>query len=164
MKTQAIVLLIATLSTGIMAGIFFTWSNTVTTGLARLSDLEYLRAFQSMNRTILNPAFFLAFLSPVVLLPLSAYFHYKVPPSYLFWMLLIASVLYMAGVILVTFTGNIPLNTILEGSSLDSMTLTDVKSLRAGFENKWNTLNWIRTYCSLFTFLLLVGVCIVRNN
>lgn len=164
MRTQAIILILATLSTGIMAGIFFTWSNAVTTGLGRLADLEYLRAFQSMNRTILNPAFFLAIFGPALLLPLSSFMHFKVLPNYVFWMLSAASLLYLIGVIVVTFTGNIPLNTILDKSALDGFSLEDAKALRDTFESKWNSLNWIRTNSSLGAFLLLIITCIVSNN
>jgi len=164
MRTQTIILILATLSTGIMAGIFFTWSNAVTTGLGRLSDLEYLNAFQSMNRTILNPTFFFAIFGPVLLLPLSSYLQYKAAPNTLFWMLLAASLIYLIGVIVVTFTGNIPLNEILDKSALDGFSLQEGKSLRDNFENNWNSLNWIRTYSALGAFLLLIITCITSNN
>ncbi|MGI9551465.1 MAG: DUF1772 domain-containing protein [Aurantibacter sp.] len=164
MRVQTIILILATLSTGIMAGIFFTWSNAVTTGLGRLTDLEYLRAFQAMNRTILNPAFFLAIFGPAVLLPLSSFMHFKALPDYLFWMLLAASLLYLGGVIVVTFAGNIPLNTILDKSALDGFSLEDAKALRENFENRWNSLNWIRTFCSLGAFLILIFVCIETGS
>lgn len=164
MKVQTIILLLATLSTGVMAGLFFTWSNIVTTGIGRLNDLEYLRAFQSMNQTILNPAFFIAFFGPALLVPLSSFLHFKSLPNYLFWMLIGASLLYLVGVIVVTVVGNIPLNNVLERSILDGFSLEDAKSLRDKFEDRWNFLNWIRTYCSLGAFLLLVVVCIIGNN
>ena len=54
MKTETIILASAILLTGLMAGIFFTWSNAVKPGIGKLSDLEYLRSLQSMNRVILN--------------------------------------------------------------------------------------------------------------
>ena len=57
MKTGSIILLLAILLTGLMAGIFFTWSNAVKPGIGKLSDIEYLKALQSMNRVILNNTF-----------------------------------------------------------------------------------------------------------
>jgi len=57
MKTETIILALAIALTGIMAGIFYTWSNAVKPGIGNLTDLEYLRAFQSMNRVILNQSF-----------------------------------------------------------------------------------------------------------
>ena len=50
MKIQILILASAILSTGLMAGIFFTWSNAVKPGIGKLSDLEYLKALQSSNR------------------------------------------------------------------------------------------------------------------
>ena len=46
MKIQILILASAILSTGLMAGIFFTWSNAVKPGIGKLSDLEYLKALQ----------------------------------------------------------------------------------------------------------------------
>jgi len=66
MKTGTIILASAILLTGLMAGIFFTWSNAVKPGLGKLSDIEYLRALQSMNRVILNNAFKLIFLGAII--------------------------------------------------------------------------------------------------
>ena len=57
MKIEIIILAFAILSTGLMAGIFFTWSNAVKPGIGKLSDKEYLKALQSMNRVILNIPF-----------------------------------------------------------------------------------------------------------
>ncbi|TMM53326.1 DUF1772 domain-containing protein [Maribacter algarum] len=163
MKAQSIILILATLSTGVMAGLFFTWSNTVTSGIGRLSDVEYLRSFQAMNRTILNPAFFLAIFGAAVLLPLSSFLHLRLKPQNLFWMLLIASLLYLIGVIIVTFVGNIPLNTILDKTQLNDISLEDAKTLRESFENKWNLLNWIRTYSALAAFILLI-ICSITSK
>ena len=41
MKTETIILALAILLTGLMAGIFFTWSNAVKPGIGKLSDIEY---------------------------------------------------------------------------------------------------------------------------
>jgi uncharacterized membrane protein len=49
MKTETIILVLAIFSTGLMAGIFFTWSNAVAPGIGKLSDMGYLSALQSMN-------------------------------------------------------------------------------------------------------------------
>jgi len=66
MKTETIILALAILFTGLMAGIFFTWSNTVKPGIGKLGDLEYLRTFQSMNRVILNNTFKIIFSGAII--------------------------------------------------------------------------------------------------
>ena len=45
MKTETIILALAILFTGFMAGIFFTWSNAVKPGIGKLSDLDFLFIF-----------------------------------------------------------------------------------------------------------------------
>lgn len=164
MKTQPILLILATLSTGLMAGIFFTWSNAITTGIGRLSDMEYLRSFQAMNRTILNPTFFLVIFSAALLLPILSFLNLKAQPTYLFWILLAATLLYIIGVIVVTFAGNVPLNTLLDKTALERLSIEDAKAIRSIYEDKWNFLNWIRTYCALGAFILLLISCITGNN
>ena len=49
------------LVTGLSAGLCFTWLNAVTPGIGNLDNQGYLNAFQQMNRTIINPMFFIVF-------------------------------------------------------------------------------------------------------
>ena len=55
------ILLVATLGSGLMAGLFYAWSISVTPGLAKIEDEHYLQAFQKMNRAIINPLFIIPF-------------------------------------------------------------------------------------------------------
>ena len=91
MKTETIILASAILLTGLMAGIFFTWSNAVKPGIGKLSDLEYLRSLQSMNRVILNKAFIGIFLGAIIAVALVPIFHFKLAPNSIFWLLLTCS-------------------------------------------------------------------------
>ena len=75
MKTETIILASAILFTGIMAGVFFTWSNAVKPGIGKLSDLEYLRALQSMNRVILNKTFIFVFTGAIITVALVPLFY-----------------------------------------------------------------------------------------
>ena len=69
MKT--ILLIVAIVSTGLMAGIFFTWTNAVKPGIGTLDDINYMKAFKAMNRVILNPLFYMAFILPVLTISIS---------------------------------------------------------------------------------------------
>ena len=154
------ILLLTTLSLGLMAGLFYSWSISVTPGLKGVGDENYLQAFQSMNRAILNPAFFIFFMGLVILLPLLCYLYYKSPVSAEFWYILSATILYMAGIMAVTFFGNVPLNNTLEVLQIESMSPEQMASFRLGFESKWNNLNMIRTICSSLSFVLLIIACL----
>ncbi len=156
MKIQIITLFLATLSTGLMAGIFFTWTNAVTPGIGKLTDTGYLNALQSMNRVILNPAFFLVFWGAVVFIPATAAFSYNSYSNTVFWLLISAAVIYWLGAFFVTFLGNIPLNNLLDKTNLDEISLEDANNLRNSIETKWNNLNLIRTITSAISFVLLI--------
>ena len=156
MKTETIILATAILLTGLMAGIFFTWSNAVKPGIGKLSDLEYLRALQSMNRVILNKAFIGIFLGAVIAVALVPIFHFKLSPDNIFWIFILALVTYWIGVFGITVFGNIPLNEILDKINLESIALEEIKALRTSTEVKWNNLNLIRSISSGITFALFI--------
>ncbi len=156
MKTQTIILAFAILFTGLMAGIFFTWSNAVKPGIGKLSDLEYLKAFQSMNRVILNNAFRLVFAGALIAVALVPVFYFNLYPKNIFWVFVLTLVIYWIGAFGVTILGNIPLNEILDKTNLESISSEEVKELRRSIEVKWNNLNLIRTISSGITFLSLL--------
>ena len=153
------ILIITTLFSGLMAGLFYSWSISVTPGLAKINDVSYLQAFQSMNRAIINPLFFVVFLGLVILLPVLSYLSFQTSIHNQFWYVILATIFYFVGIMGVTIGGNVPLNNALEALQIESMTPEQMDEFRKGFENKWNRLNLIRTISSSLTFLLLVIAC-----
>ena len=156
MKYETIILALAILLTGLMAGIFFTWSNAVKPGIGKLSDIEYLRALQSMNRVILNNAFKIIFLGAIIAVALVPVFYFNLYPKNIFWLFVFTLVIYWIGVFGVTVSGNIPLNEILDKTNLESITSEEIKTLRKSIEVKWNNFNLIRCISSAITFLILI--------
>jgi uncharacterized membrane protein len=164
MKTETIILAIAILFTGLMAGIFFTWSNAVKPGIGKLSDLEYLRALQSMNRVILNNTFRIIFIGSILAVAIVPIFYFNLYPENIFWLFITAFIIYWVGAFGVTIFGNIPLNEILDKTSLETFSLEELKSLRTSIEVKWNNLNLIRTISSVLTFVLLIFSYTLMNR
>ena len=156
MKYETIILALAILLTGLMAGIFFTWSNAVKPGIGKLSDIEYLTALQSMNRVILNNAFKIIFLGAIIVVALVPVFYFNLYPKNIFWLFVFTLVIYWIGVFGVTVSGNIPLNEILDKTNLESITSEEIKTLRKSIEVKWNNFNIIRCISSAITFLILI--------
>ena len=148
-------LVLAILFTGLSAGLCFTWTNAITPGIGRLNDIVYLQAFQQMNRTILNPMFFVVFFGPFLLSLLNLYL-FKGSSSTFMWLLITATVIYFFGVVLVTIFGNVPLNEMLAKTDLSNTSVDQLKSLRDNFEVKWNRLHLIRTLTSILSFSLLI--------
>ena len=156
MKIEIIILTSAIFLTGLMAGIFFTWSNAVKPGIGKLSDIEYLRALQSMNRVILNNAFKIIFLVAIIAVALVPVFYFNLYPRNIFWLFVFTFIIYWIGVFGVTVSGNIPLNEILDKTNLESITSEEIKTLRKSIEVKWNNFNLIRCISSGITFILLI--------
>ncbi len=156
------VLVLSTLSTGLIAGLFYAYSCSVNPGLGRLSDGEYLSAMQSINRAILNPVFFMTFMGTVVLLPISAWLCYQGHPSRQFWYFLAAAILYIVGAFGITMGGNVPLNDALDKFNLVGASPEQLAQYRSQFEGKWNMLHSVRTIANIASFLFAILGCMAR--
>ncbi|WP_299212575.1 DUF1772 domain-containing protein [uncultured Aquimarina sp.] len=154
-KLNFIILMLGILFTGLTAGLCFTWSNAITPGIGKLDDLSFLKSFQVMNRAIVNPSFLIVFFSPIVLLFFNVYLNRKADPN-IFWLFLIAAILFFMGIGLITIFKNVPLNDILENSTLENLSTSELKDLRQRFENPWNRWHTIRTLTSFSAFILLI--------
>ncbi|MFD1144826.1 DUF1772 domain-containing protein [Larkinella insperata] len=160
MKLTHFVLMVAGTTTALMAGIFYAFSCAVNLGLGRLSDTNYLTAFQSINRTIQNPVFFVAFFGAPFFLSLSAWLQYSRPTSVRFWLLAAASLVYWVGAFGVTVLGNIPLNNQLDSLQLLSTSADELARQRAQFEGPWNRLNAVRSVASAAAMVLFILACL----
>jgi uncharacterized membrane protein len=153
-KLKFIVLITGILFTGLTAGLCFTWSNAVTPGIGRLDNLSFLKAFQAMNRAIINGKFMIVFFGPVILLFLNTYLFRN--NSISFWLFLAAAIIFFIGIGLVTIFGNVPLNEILDTSNLETLSKIELQELRNKFEQPWNNWHTIRTLSSFSAFALLI--------
>ena len=109
-----------------------------------------------MNRAIINPAFLIVFFGPVLLLFLNA-FMFKGDAPNRFCPFLTAALLFFAGVGLVTIFKNVPLNEMLDKTTLESVSKAELASLRKTFENSWNRWHMVRTVTSIAASILLIG-------
>ncbi|MCK7555828.1 DUF1772 domain-containing protein [Chitinophaga sedimenti] len=154
-----IVLFITTILSALMAGLFYAWSISVMPGLARISDRAFIEAMQGMNRAILNPVFFIAFIGCVFLLPASAWLSFNRPVSLRFMLVLAAAAVYLVGVFGVTAAGNVPLNESLDKFQLAGAASEDLATFRRHFEASWNRFNQVRTVAAFVVLLLMVAAC-----
>lgn len=147
----------AILLTGLVAGLFYSYACSVTGALGKLSDREYIKAFQSINNAIQNGWFFASFMGSLFILPVAAWLSYNSGGAgAAFWLLLSATVLYAIAVFGVTMLGNVPLNNMLERFNIHTASSQELLSLRERFEVPWNRLNLIRTVGAIVSFLLPV--------
>ena len=145
--------------TGLCAGLFYAWSVSVIPGTQKIDNLTYLNTMQSINRAILNPAFFLVFFGSLIALVCSTYFTYSVSTKG-FWFLLIATLTYLIGTVGVTGLGNVPLNNELEVLKTLELSTKEVAEFRQHYELRWNKLH---TYRMLFSVLSFFMTLIVLN-
>lgn len=162
-NTESSVLFIATLLTGLSAGLCFIWTNTITPGIGRLDDIGYLQAFQQMNRTIINPSFFIVFIGPLFIMTIATILN-RSGVQQIFYLLMAATIIYFVGLFLITVYGNVPLNVLLDKANLTAISIDKARGLRTTFENKWNNLHLIRTISSFISFTLLLLVWQMRSN
>ena len=147
----------AAIGSGLVAGIFFAFSTFVMAALGRIPPEQGISAMQSINITVLNPIFFLAFLGTAVLclaLVVAAWFNWQQPGSAL---ILGASALYLVGCFGVTMFANVPLNDALAAAQPGT---TDAAALWARYLDVWTAWNHVRTAAPvaaaiLFTIALI---------
>src|SRR5215510_2478742 len=71
------VLAAAILTTGLVAGVFWIFSNTIMPGLRHTDDRTFVGAFQSIDKAIINPWFMAAFFGALILTGLAAVLHFS---------------------------------------------------------------------------------------
>ena len=137
-----ILTLLTALGCGLMAGIFFIFSNTVMNALAQLQPPQGIAAMQSINRVILNPLFFVTFMGTAVisiLLAISLVWIWNQPGSIY---ILLGVLCYFVGAFFVTIVFNVPMNEALDKVEPDSI---EAANLWAKYLTNWTAWNHVRT-------------------
>lgn len=138
--------LLATLGAGVMAGFFFTFSNTVMQALARIPVPAGIQAMQEINVTVLNPVFFAAFFGTGLLgILLGVLALLGLVPSGGIW-LVAGGLFYVVGTFLVTVVFNVPMNEAL--AKVDPAS-TQGADLWRKYLSRWGMWNHVRTLASL---------------
>ncbi len=138
--------LISALGCGLMAGVFFAFSAFIMNALARLPPAQGIAAMQSINVAVINPMFgavFFGTAAACVLLAVSSLLRWHKPGAVY---LLAGNLLYLAGVMLVTFVFNVPRNDAL--AAVDPAS-AEGASLWAGYVTSWTAWNHVRTAAAL---------------
>ncbi|MEH2164301.1 MAG: anthrone oxygenase family protein [Nostoc sp.] len=149
--------LFTALGCGLVAGVFFAFSTFVMSALARLQPREGIVAMQSINITAINPLFMVALFGTALACTLTAI------ASLLKWhrpdavYLLVGSLLYLVGTILVTIAFNVPLNDALAIAKPDS---AEGANLWARYLTNWTLWNHVRTIAAFgAAALLTIALC-----
>ncbi len=152
--------LAAALGCGLVAGIFFAFSNFVMAALGRLPPDQGVAAMQAINVTVLNPGFLSVFLGTGVVGVLAA------AGSHAGWgqaggaLILMASLLYLAGCIGVTMGFNVPLNEALAALPAEA---SEASVLWRRYRVDWTFWNHVRTVASAAAGGLFMVALVLRG-
>ena len=145
-KLFNVLLLVAALGSGLIAGVFFAFSSFVMGALGRLSAQEAIAAMQSINIVVINPVFMGAFLGTGLLAAYLAFWagtHWNDPRA--LWVM-IGAVVYIVGSVGVTLVFNVPLNNAL--AAVDAASAEGAAAW-ARYQGPWTLWNSVRGAASL---------------
>jgi uncharacterized membrane protein len=149
-----LLLMSATLLTGLMAGFFYAYACSVMVGLARTDDYTFIATMQWINATVRNTAFAPAFFGSLLLTTVAAAVAMKLRRRNAFWVVT-AAVLYGAA-FLITMMFNVPLNNELAAAGAPDH-IADLAGVRDDFQGPWVAWNLVRT---MFATGSLAALCV----
>ena len=160
---RTLTLALATLATGLVAGVFYAYAVSVNLGLAAQPDASYVATMQAINARIQNPLFFASFFGAVLFLLATLAAHIPQPRSGRFRLVALACALYIVGGFLLTVFANVPMNEELARIAANASP-DELAGARAAYEGPWNFWNGVRTVFSSMAFLALIGACLLRED
>jgi uncharacterized membrane protein len=135
------ILIGATMTMGLIAGVFALYAHTIMPGLRRTDNRTFVTAYQQIDRAIINPWFMATAFAGALILTLIAAIANRGTPA-LPW-IAAALGLYLVAVI-ITIAVNVPLNDAIKAAGDPAR--ANVAQVRAVFdESRWAAWNLVRT-------------------
>lgn len=150
---------LATVVFGIMAGFFWTYSFNVNWAMLEVDGPTYATVQSLFNRNVRHVMFFIFFFGGGGFSALALLGNWRHWKTLSFWLLAIACLTYVLGIIVFTAQVNLPLNYYTESWNPQSLP-PDWADIRT----QWNTANAIRGVTSAIPFLLGVSVLTMRAS
>jgi uncharacterized membrane protein len=155
-------LVAATVATGLLAGLFWSFTVAVMPGLRQVDDRAFVATMQRINVSIVNPVFLLVFLaSPILTLAAALFQLGAADRAALPWA--VAGFVLATATIVITFGANIPLNNALDAAGPPEQ-VGDLAAVRERFEARWVRLNNVRTLTSTAAFACLCWALVLYGR
>jgi len=155
MNLRSLILVLATVTSGLSAGLFYTYFFSVMPGLGATDDRTFVTAMQSINVKIINGWFAIAFVGAPLLCVASVIALWpKASGSARYWAL--GAVALWALTVIITMAANVPLNNALMAAG-DPDRIADFGEVRRQFEAVWVRWNTLRTVTAVAAFGSIVA-------
>jgi uncharacterized membrane protein len=160
---QGAALVAATMTVGLMAGVFGHYAHAIMPGLGRTDDRTFVGAFQSIDRAIINPLFLATLLGGLVSTGLATALHLgKDGQSLLPW--LVAALVLVLAAFVITVRVNVPLNDAIKAAG-DPDRIADLGAVRERFnEARWIRWNIVRAIASTTAFGCLAWALVLYGR
>lgn len=162
MNIKSLFLGLATLTTGLVAGVYYAFLVAINPAFVRLTDASYIAAMQAINSAIVNPLFAFSFFGAPLLLVITTVL-YRSAPAMFAW-LLATCIVFWIGSVGVTMFGNIPLNDNLAPFLIKGASLKQLAFVRHSFDKPWNQWHLVRTCASVTALILLIIACLAEHK
>ncbi|MEU6700689.1 DUF1772 domain-containing protein [Pseudonocardia sp. NPDC046786] len=164
LRPAPVVLLpVAALGTGLLAGVYLDWAHTVMPALRTTGDRTFVAAQHALDAAILTPLFLLLFLGAPAATGAAAVLARSRPGRRLPALVLVAFGLHLAA-FLITVAVHEPLNLVVRGGGAPGQA-ADPAVLRAAFdEARWAGWHVVRTVLTVTAFGCLLRALVVAGR
>ncbi|AXK32318.1 DUF1772 domain-containing protein [Streptomyces armeniacus] len=155
-------LFLATLTTGLTAGVFVDWSNTIMPGLGTVDDRTFVTASRALDDAIRNPLFLgVEFTGALLLTGLATVLHLRPEHRPVLRWVVVALVCYLVAVV-TTFAVHEPLNEKVRTAG-EFDTGAEFAAMRAQLdESRWAAWNAVRAVATTFAFGCLAWALVLH--
>lgn len=159
---RTLVLVAATVTCGLTAGLFYAYACSVMPALARVEDRTFIEVMQRVNVAILNGWFVLGFVGALLTTAAAVALHLPSDGHDVLPATIAALVLYVA-MIGVTRSVNIPLNDELAAAGTPQR-IADPAGVRGRFEARWVRFNVVRALLSTAALGFLAWALVLNGQ
>ena len=148
----------------LVTGFIFTYAIVVMPGFSKLSDKEFIKAFQVTDEVIQNnqPLFMITWIGSIISILLTIIVATATTGLSYSWLIILVGIIYLLGVQGVTIVIHLPLNNHIQKMNIDKMTDKDLGKERRKFQKKWNFFNNIRTSVAFSVCVTLILILTMR--
>ena len=148
----------------LVTGFIFTYAIVVMPGFSKLSDKEFIKAFQVTDEVIQNnqPLFMITWIGSIISILLTIIVATATTGLSNSWLIILVGVIYLLGVQGVTIVIHLPLNNHIQKMNIDKMTDKDLGEERRKFQKKWNFFNNIRTSVAFSVCVTLILILTMK--